>query len=979
MKRLIAGLLILLQFIFIYPVQSHALDDTTTVIIHYVEAEDNTKDWNLWLWPSDAEGSVYYFTEEDNFGKVATIQLDGKHDRVGFIVRTDGWEKDTPNDRFIEEFNNGVGEIWLYGGQEEIFYENPLGSDSIEDESVELSLAYHNYSETYDDVTYKVYVDNDLVEGAFTQTDDYGIYDRLLIENTKGQEAIHVDIVDHGKVTTFDVKKIKDGKANVFLVENNLRVFYAKEDAVYQPQLLEAKLNSTQRIDILTNMPFKVSLDTLDVKVNNQSVEVQALDFDQENGFLSESGFITLANAVAYTDTLEITIPKFDPSPVTLGDIYDTSEFNLSYNYTGNDLGPSYSKEKTSFKVWAPTAKKIELALFDTLDSQAELIEMTKENHGVWHAEVQGDLHNQLYAYRTTFQESEFVVDPYAKAVSVNGLRSAVVDLSRTNPTNWDLDYTTNFTNPTDAIMYEVHIRDLSMHSDSGIENKGLFLGLTERNTHNSNGFSTGLDYIKDLGITHIQLMPIYDYGSIDESINDFSFNWGYDPVNYNALEGSYSSDPYTPHIRIMEFKQAVQAIHEVDLKVTMDVVYNHVYSLNEMAFEKLVPGYYFRKEDNGNYANGSGCGNETASDRPMVRKFIVDSVSYLAREYKLDGFRFDLMGLHDVQTMNAIREALNDIDPSITIIGEGWNMGNVLDESQKANQNQAHIMPGIAHFNDTIRDGLKGSVFDPLDQGFVNGKDGMSSLVFSGIVAGIEYNDISTWGNIEPSQSVTYVEAHDNNTLLDKLKLSNPDDDPETIKKMHLLADSIILTSQGVTFIHAGQEFLRTKFGDHNSYQSSDIINRLDWKQREKNDDVVNYFRNLIEIRKSHPAFTLETKELIREHLIALQVSDNVIAYELKDVTGDTWDDIVVIHNANREDIRFDLPKSGTWRIVSSQGEANIKGLKTIYGGSVKVSDLNSMVLVYQGPNYMIYLLGLILVIIIGGGLYYKRKKSIQ
>ncbi|MCH4888284.1 type I pullulanase [Acidaminobacter sp. JC074] len=935
MKRLLASLLILLQCFLLIPMQAVA-EENTTVVIHYQETEDNDKDWNLWIWPAGGEGSANDFTEEDNFGKVCTVTLPGKHEKVGFIVRTDSWEKDTPNDRFIDQFDGGVGEIWVYGGREEFFYENPEGADEITDESVELMINYHNYDENYANTSLRVYFFDEVGQTiSLDGQSDFGPNVSLRVEETKGKAGILVDVLENDQVlATYEVKKIKDGQAEIFLVENNERVFYSEEDAVYMPKITKARLNDTKTIELETNMFFK---GPIEVYVNGELVTSQT-SIEMSGDFYQSSGNIILDQAVKYTDEIELSIPRFETSEVQLGQIYDTLEFNSTYNYEG-DLGPIYSKTSTTFKVWAPTAKDVNLTFFTDVDTPAESYEMTMSEKGVWETRVEGDLHNQLYAYDVSlFGDYEYVVDPYAKGVSVNGLRSAVIDLDSTDPENWQADYTADFSSITDAIMYEIHVRDLSMHGQSGIENKGLFLGFTETNTQTKNGFTTGLDYIADLGVTHIQFMPIYDYGSINEAKNDYSFNWGYDPVNYNALEGSYSTDAFTPDVRIGEFKQAVQAIHDKGLKVTMDVVYNHVYSVDAMAFEKLVPGYYFRKEGE-NFANGSGCGNETASERFMMRKFMVDSVTYLADEYNLDGFRFDLMGLHDVETMNQIRQAL---DPSITVIGEGWNMGSVLDEASKANQNQAHLMPGIAHFNDTIRDGLKGSVFDSLDQGFINGKEGMEATVFTGIVGGVYYEDLKTWGDIEPGQSVTYVEAHDNNTLFDKLKLSNPEAMPNEIKDMHLLADTIILTSQGVPFIHAGQEFLRTKLGDENSYKSSDIVNRLDWSRREKYDDVVSYFTTLIEMRKAHPAFRLATKEEIQESIKPIQLDNQVIAYEIN-YADDAWDNIIVIHNAGKSDQSFDL--NGDYQVVVKDGQANLEGIEQV-AASVKVPAMSSMVL---------------------------------
>lgn len=968
MKKFISAVIIMLQIsFFLLPVQSLALDETTTVIVHYQETEDNEKDWNLWVWPIGGEGDVYHFTEDDVFGKVVTVVLPGNHDSVGFIVRTDSWEKDTSNDRFVEEFNNGVAEIWVKGGIEEFTYENPNGPASIGTESVNLNISYNRYSDDYEGISADIYLDSLLVDTIDFNESEFGLNKEILISNTLDKKLVEVSIVrNNQEIARYKVKKILSDETEVYLVENQERVYYSEADVISKPKFVEAKLDNTKTINIKTNMPFKA--ENVKVMVNGESVSIESLEFDSfDDSYLMPEGAIHLSDKVKYTDEITLSIKNFDNMNVRLGDVYDTEEFAEMYTYTGDDLGNTYFADETIFKVWAPTASEVNVITYDNWDNDEGVTHvMQPSQKGTWTATIKGDLHNQLYAYEVTLDaEPVIVVDPYAKAVTANGIKSAVVDLERTDPDTWDNEYKTDFTGITDAIMYEIHVRDLSMHGDSGIVNKGKFLGFTEEGTKTSNGYSTGLDYIADLGVTHIQLMPVYDYGSINETKNDYSFNWGYDPVNYNAIEGSYSSDPYTPDVRIVEFKEMIQSIHDKGLKVTMDVVYNHVFSLQAMSLEKIVPGYYFRKEANGNYANGSGCGNETASERPMMRKFIVDSVTYLADEYNLDGFRFDLMGLHDVETMNEIRDSLNEIDPSITIIGEGWNMGNVLDADLRANQNQAYLMEGIAHFNDTIRDGLKGSVFDSLDRGFVNGKEGMAAVVLSGIVGGIDFSDsINTWGDIEPTQSVTYVEAHDNNTLYDKLKLSNPDDENDVIKKMHLLSDSIVLTSQGVSFIHAGQEFMRTKFGDENSYKSSDVINRLDWLRREKNDDVVNYFKGLIKLRKTHPAFRMSTSHMIKENLEVIKSDDNVIYYQLKNnANNDSWENIVVIHNANRNDLELELPFEGEWTVVVDGIDAGTDSLMTFTGDKIEVDDLNTVVLYgeelpEEGKHIILYIL---------------------
>lgn len=604
-------------------------------------------------------------------------------------------------------------------------------------------------------------------------------------------------------------------------------------------------------------------------------------------------------------------------------------EFDEHFYYEGDDLGCTFTKQQTVLKLWAPTASEAYVKLYDRWDGEAvDELKMERQEKGVWVLKLEGDFEGKLYTYKVKISDQwNEACDPYAKAVAVNGDRAAIIDLSKTNPNEWSddkpvLDWAT------DAIIYELHVRDLSIHPLSGIHNKGKFLGLAEEGTKGPNGIKTGLDHIKDLGVTHVQLLPIYDYStdSVDETkLDQPQFNWGYDPKNYNAVEGSYATDPYDPACRIKELKQLVQTLHQNELRVIMDVVYNHVFDAYRMNLMKLVPGYYFRYNEDGTLADGSACGNDTASERKMVRKFIVDSVVYWAKEYKLDGFRFDLMGLHDVETMNEIRARLDEIDPSIITIGEGWVLSTPLADDQKANQTNAKQMPRIAHFNDSIRDGVKGSVFFEHEGGFVNGNPNMVLEVKKGIAGGIHYsNEIVTFAE-EPVQTVTYVEAHDNNTVWDKLMFTNPTDSIEVRKQRHKLATAIVLTSQGIAFLHAGQEFMRTKGGDENSYKSSTQVNQLDWERCAEYQDEVAFVKQLITIRKEHAAFRMKTSEQIRNHLFFEESVGNSVVFTLRNhANGDKAKNILVAHNGNPETITVKIPQAQEWEVMLGNNIVN-------------------------------------------------------
>jgi pullulanase len=577
---------------------------------------------------------------------------------------------------------------------------------------------------------------------------------------------------------------------------------------------------------------------------------------------------------------------------------------------------------------------------------------MTKSVNGTWVVTLPGDQHLTIYNFQVKLGDRLVeAVDPYAKAATINGTKGVVFDTAKTNPAGW-----LNHTKPafsgsaTDAVFYELHVRDLSVDTSSSVAQKGKFLGLTEAGTKASDGKTkTGVDAIVDLGITHLQLLPIYDYKTVDESRND-QFNWGYDPLNFNVPEGSYSTKPADPLNRITELKQTIQYLHSRGIRVVMDVVYNHVFDAGSHSFEKLVPGYFFRKESDGTFANGTGVGNEVASDRSMARKFIVESSLYWASEYKLDGFRYDLMGIIDVDTMNQVRVGVDKIDNTFLIIGEGWQMGNKLAPGQKANQVNAFKMPRIAHFNDGIRDGLKGDVFKPLENGWASGRNSLKVQVMEGITgetaSGTKIR--GSWGPLNPDQSVSYVEAHDNLTLFDKLVVSMPKSTSAERKRVFALASSTAILAQGVPFIHAGQEFMRTKGGDENSYKSPDSVNSLKWDEAAKNKDMVSYFKGLIAIRKANPAFRMSKATDVIKGMKFSSTPEDLIAYSLnasKQTNGAKR--VFVIHNAAKVAKVVKLPVSGAWKVLAEGLVAKATGIRTTKAiGSITVPAQSTMVL---------------------------------
>lgn len=639
------------------------------------------------------------------------------------------------------------------------------------------------------------------------------------------------------------------------------------------------------------------------------------------------------------------------------------TSFELYPVRSGSLTEMEYAPEATQFTLWAPTADEVRLMLYEAGEGghAYETVSMERAEEGTWKTKVEKDLKGKFYTFNVKIDGKWQGDTPgiNAKAVGVNGKRAAIIDLRETDPEGWAEDKRPPLASPADIIIYEVHHRDFSVHPSSGIEHKGKFLAMTETGTKNPGGMATGIDHLKELGVTHVHILPSYDYASVDETrLDENKYNWGYDPLNYNVPEGSYSTDPYRPEVRIREFKQMVQALHKAGIRVVLDVVYNHTFNTAESNFERTVPGYFYRQKPDGTLADGSACGNETASNRPMMRKYMIESVLYWINEYHIDGFRFDLMGIHDIETMNEIRKAASTVDPTIFIYGEGWAASAPqMPEDSLAMKANTYKMPGIAAFSDEMRDALRGP-FNNNEQGaFLAGLPGGEESIKFGIAGAVKHPQINNdsvnyskapWAG-QPTQMISYVSCHDDMCLVDRLKASVPGITPEELVRLDKLAQTAVFTSQGVPFIYAGEEVLRDKKGVHNSYQSPDSINAIDWDRKTLNADAFAYYKGLIQLRRNHPAFRLGDAELVRKHLEFLPVEGtNLVAYRLKDhAGGDTWKDIIVVLNARREVASLSVPE-GKYTVVCQNGLVNEKGLATIYGPSLKVAPQSAMI-IYQ------------------------------
>lgn len=619
-----------------------------------------------------------------------------------------------------------------------------------------------------------------------------------------------------------------------------------------------------------------------------------------------------------------------------------------------------YAPDGTRFSLWAPTADEVRLMLYNEGEGghAYRTVAMEAGEEGVWHTTVSEDLLGKFYTFNVKIDDRWLGDTPgiFAKAVGVNGQRAAVIDLRTTDPEGWADDRRPSLRSATDVVIYEMHHRDFSVSPASGIEHKGKFLALTEEGTRSPEGLATGIDHLRELGVTHVHLLPSYDYASVDETrLDDNQYNWGYDPQNYNVPDGSYSTDPYRPDVRIREFKQMVQSLHKAGIRVILDVVYNHTFNIEGSNFERTAPGYFYRQRPDGTYADASACGNETASDRPMMRKYIIESVLHWAREYHIDGFRFDLMGIHDIETMNQVRAALTAVDPSIIVYGEGWAaQAPQLPQDSLAMKANTYRMPGIAAFSDEMRDALRGPFNDNKQGAFLAGLPGGEESIKFGIVGAVQHpqvcNDSVNYSQApwaaEPVQMISYVSCHDDMCLVDRLRASIPGIKDDELARLDKLAQTAVFTSQGIPFIYAGEEVMRDKKGVHNSYQSPDSINAIDWSRKALHADVFAYYKGLIQLRKNHPAFRLGSAELVRRHLEFLPVEGkNLVAWRLKEhAGGDKWEDIVVVLNSRREPARVTVPQ-GNYTVVCRDGFINEGGLAKVSGTELVVPAQSALI----------------------------------
>ena len=682
--------------------------------------------------------------------------------------------------------------------------------------------------------------------------------------------------------------------------------------------------------------PFKL-MNTNTLEVFELKVE-EKLDFGNELKYiLSIQGFVNVGTEYQVIDCYQ------NISYLFLGYIARTEEFDKRFYYNGDDLGPSYSKNMTRFKVWAPTATQVQLILYE--NEVTHFRRMKRQPKGVWELSINQDLEGCRYRYEIVNNlVRQETIDPYAMASSINAEYSIVVDPLKCVQIKHELS--PKLKQPTDAIIYELSIRDFTIDETSRVKYRGKFLGLTEESKDEKTGNVYGLSYLKDLGVTHIQLLPIFDFAGVDEYQPNQSYNWGYNPVQYNVPEGSFSLDPCDPYSRINELRTMINCLHENGLGVIMDVVYNHVYERRTFPFDAMVPTYFYRYDYQGMPSDGSGCGNDLATERLMVRKYLLDSIKFWIEEYGIDGFRFDLMGIIDVDTMNEIRQLCEELDPNIILYGEGWDMNTPLPQHQKAAKFNAYKLPRIGHFNDAFRDNIKGHTFNHRERGLALGNFTYATIGKQLLAGSSGLTEGETDMFYHPSQSVNYIECHDNHTLWDRMLLSNGDEDEFTRQKRQMLATAMVIFSQGIPFLHCGQEFFRSKKGIENSYNSLDDINAIHWDEVYQHKDSINLIKGYIKIRKSHEAFRFSNAILVKKHLRIFQHHHSVIEYTLKNVKEyGCWDEIHIFFNTQNREVNIPIMANG-FVLIADEYRSGIEPIQVVEGELI-IPPLCTMILV--------------------------------
>ena len=976
---------------------SASAEEAGSVVLkfHYSREDGAYDEWDLFSWGA-ITGSAPFVEDEGEM--VATIYANANTSSVGFIVRQggDSWQgKDPDGDRFVESVYTDLGmvksgtlHIYLTSGEADFTVEE--GDDVVKGQpdapEYDITIKVHYFREDGAYGDWEVHMWNGVE--SLDATRKFELEDVEYEGTTYGATATYyadaADIwcgfiikkpdwtKDPDGDRKIDVSDVLSGTVHVYAKTGSALEDYIvdKSEAVVGAKVTAAVYDSlTGVLTVTTAVPIEGDIAGSFV-LEGPSGEMVITNVANVEG---TSDYVIDYEGEINADEIFTVYYKGTPCKVTVPNVYSTEFFETEYTYEGSDLGATWSAESTSVRLWAPTASAVSVNLYTSgtegTDDLIESIEMTPDVNGTWIVTVEGDLNGTYYTYSVTRKgETVEAVDPYARTTGVNGNRAMVIDLDSTNPAGWENDTYVTQKNYTDAVIWELHVRDFSIDESSGMVNKGKYLAFTELGTTvPGTEIATGVDYMKNLGINYVHLLPVYDINSVDETVG--GYNWGYDPKNYNVPEGSYSTDPYNGAVRVNEFKQMVQSLHNNGIGVIMDVVYNHVADAGNFCFNKIVPGYFSRIHDDGSYQSNSGCGNDTASERAMVRKYIVDSVLYWAEEYHIDGFRWDLVGLIDIETINQVMAEVHAVNPNIIFYGEGWEMctwttkdGYVNKMTIQPNDTKVNTEAGVfAFFNDTIRNVIHGGVFVATDKGFTSGN--MNGSTKMTVAAGYTANSVwgSNGGTVDtPLQTINYASCHDNYTLFDNLTIDVMDATGCTAEEaaaqaaaMNNLGAAYYITAQGVPFIHAGEEMLRSKPDaqqengfNHNSYNAGDQINSFKWAalSNELNANAYNYYKGLIAFRAAHPAMRLTTKAEIAGAMMDLMTDNNNVVAFINNGAG-IDQEIVSIFNADAVAHTVELPE-GKWAVCVNKTTAGTETLAVVEG-TVEVEGTSAMILV--------------------------------
>lgn len=904
---------------------------STKVIVHY---NGDASKWALWCWPFGKGGKQYSFDKEDDYGHYAEFNIDHS-DKVGFLIKGQkDWSKDgkTKADRIVNTDDSGKVEVWYAAGKDETQVVTPSFKD------VKLKLHYFGDEAPQ---TMSVWADDKQASKQTVTLDKSETSGDKVGEITITGQDLHQINISNGKQVYKVTPSPKGQITDVYLNDVDNLPHYTEYSARKDFILSMANMDSDHVVKIKTNEQLSPDLVKQLLKAqNNEITKVEAVDGTDN---LSDTFKVTLKDSLKLGVNSRIAFCG-NPKAIDVRSYVRSKDFDDKYFYANDDLGSTYSKEKTTIKLWSPIATKVTLRLYKNLDNSSQpdkTIDLTCGDKGVWSTTLTDqDYKGWAYDYQLEFADGHVTTtdDPYSTATTINGVRSVIEDVDNIKPA--DFIKMPAFTKPTDAIIYEAGVRDLTADKNANVKHPGQFLGLTQEGTKTDTGYPTGLDYLKKLGVTHVQFLPMYDFGSIDEAHPSNAYNWGYDPVDYNVPEGSYSSKPADPAARILEMKEMINALHKQGLRVVMDVVYNHVYGLDKQAFDKVVPGYYFKYDDKGNMVDDISMGNAVASQRRMVRKYIVDSVKYWAKNYHIDGFRFDTMGVLDTDTMAEVYKEINKINPGTLIYGEGWEI-KPNERPKEASYVHANLIPNVGFFGDNLRNavigesGSFGNARSGLAQGNLTDKDKNGVSHYQEDAAAFVKGFMGSQGfnkhnYLNPGQVINYSTCHDNLTLYDALKAHLPNASVAEFVKRAKLADSMIMLSQGVPLFHSGQEALRTKNGNANSYNADITVNEIDWKRVEQNKDLVSYFQKLVQLRKTCPAFRMSTYDEIKKNITPIVQGENgVFAFEIKSADSTMY----VIFNVNEKANQFTSVDLTGSKILLSSDDTTV-GAKTILPG---------------------------------------------